>query len=104
LHVPSLPHVVAAAAGHWPATTGGSPAETGEHVPVLQLVHVPVQAELQHTPCTQNPDAQSDPTPDGHRPPIGILPQLMATHVLPVTHSLVVAHDVRHVVPEVAQV
>lgn len=104
LHVPSLPQVVAAAAGHWLAATGGSPADTGEHVPVLHVMHVPVHAELQHTPPTQKPDAQSDPTPDGHRPPMGILPQLMATHVLPVTHSLVIEHDVRQVVPAVAQV
>lgn len=73
-------------------------------MPVPHVMHVPVQAELQHTPCTQKPDAQSDPTPEGHRPPMGILPQLMATHVLPVTHSLVVAHVVRHVVPDVAHV
>ena len=85
----------AAATAHWPATTGAAPAETGEHVPVLQVMHVPVHAELQHTPCTQKPDAQSEFTPDGHRPPMGILPQLMATHVLPVTHSLLVAHVVR---------
>ena len=104
LHVPSLPQVDATAAGHWLATTGGAPAATGEHVPVPQLMHVPVHAELQHTPCTQKPDAQSDPTPDGHRPPMGILPQLMATHVLPVTHSLVIVHDVRQAVPDVAQV
>jgi len=104
LHVPSLPQVDAAAAGHWPATTGGAPAETGEHVPVLHAMHVPVHAVLQHTPCTQKPDAQSVPTPDGHRPPMGILPQLMATHVLPVTHSLVAAHVVRHAVPAAAHV
>ena len=104
LHVPSLPQVDAAAAGHWPATTGGSPAETGEHVPLLHAMHVPVHAVLQHTPCTQKPDAQSAPTPDGHRPPMGILPQLMATHVLPVTHSLVIVHVVRQLVPDVAQV
>jgi hypothetical protein len=35
---------------------------------------------------------------------MGILPQLMATHVLPVTHSLVIVHDVRHVVPDGAHV
>ena len=104
LHVPSLPQVDAAAAGHWPVTTGASPAETGEHVPELHVMHVPVHAVLQHTPCTQKPDAQSELTPDGHRPPMGILPQLMATHVLPVTHSLLVAHIVRQVVPDVAHV
>lgn len=71
---------------------------------MLHVMHVPVQAELQQTPCTQKPEAQSAPTPDGHRPPMGILPQLMATHVLPVTHSLVIVHDVRHVVPDVAHV
>jgi hypothetical protein len=104
LHIPSLPHIAAGVDVHWPATTGGSPAATGEQVPVLQVVHVPVQAVLQQMPSTQKPDAQSVPTPDGHGPPIGILPQLMAVHVLPDVHSLVAEHVVRQLVPDVAQV
>jgi hypothetical protein len=34
-------------------------------------------------------------TPDGHEPPIGILPQLIATQVLPVVQS---AAEVVHVI------
>lgn len=37
LHVPSLPHVDAAAIGHCDATSGGSPFAIGEHVPTLPI-------------------------------------------------------------------
>ena len=57
-------------------------------------MQVPVQAELQQTLLTQNPDAQSVPMPDGHEPPTGILPQLMLTHVLPVVQSAAVVVQV----------
>jgi hypothetical protein len=91
LQVPSLPQVDAAAATHCAATSGGSPAAIGEHVPTLPLteqdMHVPVQAELQQTLLTQKFDAQSELMPDGQEPPIGIFPQLMATQVLPATQS-----------------
>ena len=91
LQVPSLPQVDAAAIGHCDATRGAAPAAIGEHVPTLPAsehdTHVPVQAMLQQMLFTQFPDWQSVPTPDGHEPPIGILPQLMATQVLPVVQS-----------------
>ena len=98
LQVPSLPHVVAAAIGHCDATSGGSPGAIGEHVPTLPAsehdMQVPVQALLQQTLLTQKLDAQSEFTPDGQVPPIGILPQLMVTQVLPVVQSAaVVVHD-----------
>jgi hypothetical protein len=108
LHVPSRPQVEGSALTHWLATTGAAPAPTGEQVPTVPVsahdMQVPVQAALQQTPCAQKPDAQSDPRPDGQAPPIGILPQLMATQVFPDVHSLVAPHIVRHAVPDVAHV
>ncbi len=102
LQVPSLPHVDAAAAGHCDATSGGSPGPIGEHVPTLPVsehdMQVPVQAMLQQTLLTQKFDAQSEFTPDGQGPPIGIFPQLMATQVLPATQSAAeVVHEVLQV-------
>ena len=105
-HVPSLPQVDAAAAGHCEATRGGSPTSIGLHVPTLPVSEhdwqVPVQAVLQQMLFTQCPDWQSVSNPDGHDPPIGILPQLMATQVLPVVQSVVAVHVVLHApVPQV---
>jgi hypothetical protein len=101
LHVPSLPHVEAAVSGHCVATSGGWPVAIGEHVPTLPVtehdMQVPVQALLQQTLFTQNPDAQSVFSPDEHVPPIGIFPQLMVTQVFPVVQSAaVVVHVVLH--------
>jgi hypothetical protein len=101
LQVPSLPHVDAAAAGHCDATVGGAPAAIGEHVPTLSFSahdwHVPVQALLQQMLFTQCPDAQSASSPDAQVPPIGILPQLMLTHMFPEVQSAVLlAQDVLH--------
>ena len=106
LQVPSFPQVDAAAIGHCDATRGGSPVAIGEQVPTLptneQDMQVPVHAVLQQMLFTQFPDWQSIPTPDGHDPPIGILPQLMATQVLPVVQSVVAVHVVLHApVPQV---
>jgi len=99
LQVPSLPQVDAAAIGHCDAVTGALPAAIGVHVPMLvaiaQDMQVPAHMLLQQTPSTQNPDAQSVPTPDGQSPPIGILPQLMFTQELPDTQSAAAeVHDV----------
>ena len=91
LQVPSLPHVDAAAAVHCDATSGGSPALIGVQVPTLPAsehdTHVVLHALLQQMLFTQLPEAQSEFTPDGHDPPIGILPQLMFTQVLPDVQS-----------------
>jgi len=97
--VPSLPHVDADATRHCAAARGGSPAAIGEQVPTLPAsehdMQVPVQAALQQTLFTQWPEAQSVSSPDEQVPPTGILPQLMATQVLPVVQSLaVVVHEV----------
>ena len=96
--VPSLPQVEAAAIGHCDATSGAPPAAIGEQVPTLPVsehdMQVPVQAVLQQTLLTQFPDAQSVPEPDGHEPPIGILPQLMLTQVFPVVQSAAVVVQV----------
>lgn len=103
---PSLPHVDAAAAGHCEATSGGAPGAIGEHVPTLPVsehdMHVPVQALLQQTLLTQNPESQSEFNPPGQAPPIGTLPQLLLTHVLPVVHWVVAVQVVRQAaVPQV---
>jgi hypothetical protein len=51
LHLPSFPQVVAAAIGHWLATTGAAPAATAVQVPVVpvraQDMHVAAQPVLQ---------------------------------------------------------
>jgi hypothetical protein len=104
--VPSLPHVDAAATGQNDATSGGSPSPIGEHVPTLPVSEhdeqAPAQALLQQTLATQYPDAQSEFMPDGHAPPIGILPQLIIVQVLPAVHSVEVEQVVRHAaVPQV---
>jgi hypothetical protein len=100
--LPSLPHVDAAAAGHCEATSGGAPGPIGEHVPTLPVsehdMQVPVQALLQQTLLTQNPESQSELTPLGQAPPMGILPQLLLTHVLPLVHWDVAVQVVRHAV------
>jgi hypothetical protein len=95
--VPSFPHIAATAIGHCDATIGGLPAAIGVHVPSEQDMHVPVQALLQQTLFTQCPDAQSASRPDAQVPPIGILPQLELTQLLPAVQSLAVeVHDVLH--------
>jgi hypothetical protein len=61
----------------------------GVHVPFVavsaQLRHAPPQASLQHTPSTQNPDAQS--VAIVHAPPIVRLPQLPFWHAMPGAQS-----------------
>jgi hypothetical protein len=63
-HVPSKPHVDAAAATHAVASRGFVPATTKVHVPgdpaAAQVLHASVQAVLQQTPSTQKLLAQSD--------------------------------------------
>lgn len=59
-HVPSNPHSVWATAGHCVVTMGAVPLGTFEQVPTfpvsVHVMHVPVHAVLQQTPCTQFPD------------------------------------------------
>jgi hypothetical protein len=60
-HTPSRPHVATVSSGHW--SRGSVPTSAGMHVPRLptaaQVMHVPAQSEVQHTPSTQNPLSQS---------------------------------------------
>ena len=69
-----MPQLLAAVALHIPC--GSAALSTAEQVPTLplrlQALHAPVQAALQHTPCAQKPELQSDlsvhSTPFGKRP------------------------------------
>jgi hypothetical protein len=62
-HLPSFPHVVEAAIGHWLATEGAAPAAMAVHVPCVpvraQDKQVAAQPVLQQYPCSQYPDAHS---------------------------------------------
>ena len=62
-----------------------------------QDLHVPAQAMPQQTPCAQMPEWQS--LPAAHVAPIGFLPQLPETHVLPPMQSTSAAHAVLHWAP-----
>jgi hypothetical protein len=62
-HIPSVPQLGAPLSMHW--FRGSVPAGTAAHVPGLAASaherHVPVQLELQQTPCWQSPEAHSFP-------------------------------------------
>jgi hypothetical protein len=68
LHPPSLPQLLSTEPGQSPS--GSVPGTTRPHVPsepcpflaAEQAMHIPVHGELQQTPSTQNPAAQSAPT------------------------------------------
>lgn len=95
-HIPSVPQVEAAVIAHWVVGLGEAPAGTGEQVPALPVSahdwQVPVQAELQQTPCAQKPEPQSAAT--AQVAPIGFFPQLPAVQTLGETQSAVVAQVV----------
>ena len=63
LHMPSVPHVVAAVVAHCVAGVGAVPFATLLHVPRLPAIahdlHVPVHAWLQQYPCAQKPESHS---------------------------------------------
>jgi hypothetical protein len=79
LQVPSVPQVEVDVVAHWEVGVGAWPVATGEQVPGLPLsahdMQVPVQAELQQTPCAQNPEAHA--LARVQAAPGGSLPQLM---------------------------
>jgi len=91
-HMPSVPHVDAVVVAHWVVGLGAAPAGTGEQVPALPpSAHdwqVPVQVELQQTPCAQKPEPQS--VAKVHAAPIGFFPQLPPVQTLGETQSAVV--------------
>ena len=69
------------------------------HVPAVpesaQDRQVPVQLELQQTPCWQRPDAHS--VPPAHVVPSGFFVHWPALQMLGAMQSLSVVHVVRHV-------
>ena len=95
-HIPSVPQVEAVVVVHWVVGLGAAPAGTGEQVPALPASahdwQVPVQAELQQTPCAQKPDPQSAAT--AQVAPIGFFPQLPLVQTLGETQSAVEAQVV----------
>jgi hypothetical protein len=95
-HAPSVPHAATPLSAHW--FNGSTPTGTKVHVPCVPASahdrHVPVQLELQHTPCWQSPDAHSVPavqvSPSGrfeHCPPLQTFGD---------AHSALPEHAVRH--------
>ena len=95
LQVPSLPQLAAPASVHW--LSGSWPLGTLVHVPrVPATAHerqVPVQAPMQQTPCSQNPELHWAGAVQVA--PIGSRPQLMPLQVLGDAQSAVVVQVVR---------
>src|SRR5690349_4404250 len=81
-HRPFVPHESACASLQTPCASG-SPAATFEHVPFLpataQETQAPVQAESQHTPSTQLPNAHWVGFVASHASPLAFF----ATHMPP---------------------
>jgi len=87
-HRPVCPQVAAAVA--WQVRCGSAvPAAIGQQVPSrplwLQLTHAPAQATLQQNPSAQNPEAHWEA--DMQTAPMGLGPQLPATHLTPPAQS-----------------
>jgi hypothetical protein len=85
---PVCPQVVAALA--WQVWCGSAvPAAIGQQVPSrplwLQLTHAPAQATLQQNPSAQKPEAHCEAAVQ--TAPIGLGPQLPATHLMPPAQS-----------------
>ena len=98
--MPFVPHVVVPCATHLPEGSG-APVGTSPHWPMVpasaQERHVPAQAVAQHTPCAQKPDVHS--VPAEQNAPMGLVPQLAATHVLGDRQSSLVRHDEKQRAP-----
>ena len=92
-----MPQLVAPRSLHW--FRGSAPTATNVHVPALPASahdrQVPVQLELQQTPCWQRPEAHS--VPPAHVVPSGFLVHWPALQMLGAMQSALVAHVVRHV-------
>jgi hypothetical protein len=89
---PSVAQPEAAVIVHWVSVAGAWPAGMGEQVPAEPLSahdrQVPVQAELQQTPCAQKPDTQDEAVVQGA--PGGSLPQLPLVQTFGATQSALV--------------
>ena len=94
-----MPQVGAPLSSHW--FSGSPPTGTNVHVPAVpesaQDRQVPVQLELQHTPCWHRPDAHS--VPPVHVVPSGFFVHWPALQMLGAMQSALVEQVVRQVVP-----
>jgi hypothetical protein len=94
--VPSVPHASTPLSGH--CASGSAPAGTSVQVPsVPASAHerqVPVQLELQHTPCWHKPEAHS--VPALHVSPSGRFEHWPPLQTLGAAQSALVEHAVRH--------
>jgi hypothetical protein len=97
--VPSVPQLAAPLSVHW--FSGSVPTAANVQVPAVPVSaqdrHVPVQLELQQTPCWQSPDAHSVPAPQVI--PSGFLVHWPALQMLGATQSVSVVQRVRQVPP-----
>jgi len=95
--VPSVPQLAAPLSMHW--FSGSAPTGTKVQVPEVPVSahdrQVPVQLELQQTPCWQRPEAHS--TPPAQVMPSGFLVHWPALQMLGATQSLSDAQVVRQV-------
>jgi hypothetical protein len=94
---PSLPQPRTPVSSHW--FSGSAPTATNVQVPALPASahdrHVPVQLELQQTPCWQRPEAHS--TPPVQAVPSGFLVHWPALQMFGAVHSASVEQLVRQV-------
>ena len=97
--VPSVPQLGAPLSVHW--LSGSAPTGTGVQVPAVPASaherQVPVQLELQQTPCWHRPDAHS--VPPAHVVPSGFFVHCPALQMLGAMQSASVEQVVRQVVP-----
>lgn len=95
--VPSVPQPAAPLSVHW--LRGSAPTGANVHVPALPASahdrQVPVQLELQHTPCWHRPDAHS--VPPAQMVPSGFFVHWPALQMLGAMQSASVAQVVRQV-------
>jgi hypothetical protein len=97
--LPSVPQLAAPLSVHW--FSGSAPTATNVQVPAVPVSahdrHVPVQLELQQTPCWHRPDAHS--VPPVQVTPRGFFVHCPALQMLGATQSVSVVQRVRQVPP-----
>jgi hypothetical protein len=98
--VPSVPQLAAPLSVHW--LRGSAPTGTKVQVPAVpasaQERQVPVQLELQQTPCWQRPEAHS--TPPVQVVPSGFLVHWPALQMLGAVQSALLVQEVRQRPPD----
>jgi hypothetical protein len=101
LHLPSAPHDVGPMSVHWLVDIGDVPAGIGEHVPPVPVrlhdTQAAAQPVLQHTPCSQYPDAHSAAAEHGTL--FAFLLQIVPLQTNPLAQSAFELHFVRHPEP-----